>query len=205
MAQNPEPDVGRRVRELRERQGLSLRALAERCGLSGTAISQIERGETSPTVSSLHLLATALGVSIADLFRDDGQAAAVFVRPAERLRTMSNGVVMESLGIGLPYQQLEPFMVTLEVGAGNADQPVTHAGEEFVHCLGGQVDYHVDGRAYRLEPGDSLLFLAARPHFFRNPGPGPARLLLIFQAAGETAARRLHAEPARPAATAKPG
>src|SRR5690606_16721562 len=137
----PELNVGQRVRSLRERQGLSLRALAERCGLSTTAISQIERGETSPTVSSLHPLATALGVSITDLFHDERRSAAVLVTPADRLRAEAGGVLMESLGFGLPYQQLEPFLVTVEPGAGNADQPVSHAGEEFVLCLEGTIEY----------------------------------------------------------------
>ena len=61
-------NVGQRIRTIRERQGLSLRAVAERCGLSLNAISLIERGENSPTVSSLHHLATALNVPITRFF-----------------------------------------------------------------------------------------------------------------------------------------
>jgi transcriptional regulator with XRE-family HTH domain len=196
MVSIPELNVGQRIRSLRERQGLTLRALAERCGLSITAISLIERGENSPTVSSLHLLASALGVSIIDLFQDDRQSAAVFVKPDERLRAESGGVLMESLGIGLPFQQLEPFMVTLAPGAGNTDQPASHAGEEFVLCLSGEVDYYIDGRIYRLEPGTSLIFQAKRPHYFQNPGTYPAQFLLVFQAGGASA-RGIHAEAAR--------
>lgn len=198
MESIPELNVGQRIRSLRERQGLSLRALAERCGLSTTAISQIERGENSPTVSSLHVLATALGVSITDLFHDEQRTAAVLITPDDRLRAISGGVTMESLGFGLPYQQLEPFIVTVEPGAGNADQPVSHGGEEFVHCLEGAFDYNVDGRLYRLEAGYSLLFEAIRPHYFQNFSSAPARFLLIFQAGGGGAlARQLHAEVAR--------
>ncbi len=198
MISKPELNVGQRIRSLRERQGLSLRALAERCGLSGTAISQIERGDNSPTVSSLHVLATALGVSITDLFHDDQRAAAVLVAPESRLRSEAGGVLMENLGAGLPYQQIEPFLVTLAPGSGNADQPVAHMGEEFVHCLEGTIDYSVDGRVYRLAAGYSLLFEAARPHYFTNPLDIPARFLLVFQAGGSGAlARRLHAEVGR--------
>lgn len=195
MATSPELNVGQRIRSLRERKGLSLRALADRCGLSTTAISQIERGDNSPTVSSLHVLATALDVSITDLFQDERRASAVFVSPGERLRAESNGVLMESLGVGLPYQQLEPFMVTLEPGAGNADQPVSHGGEEFVLCLEGAFDYCVDGHPYHLEAGYSLIFEAIRPHYFHNPTDRPVHFLLVFQAGGGGAlARRLHVE-----------
>ena len=198
MVTTPELNVGQRVRSLRERQGLSLRALAERCGLSTTAISQIERGESSPTVSSLHMLATAFGVSITDLFHDEHRSAAVLFTPADRLRAEAGGVLMESLGLGLRYQQLEPFMVTLAPGAGNGDQPVSHAGEEFVHCLEGQFDYCVDEQHYRLEPGYSLLFEAIRPHYFHNPTTRPARFILVFQAGGGgVLARQLHAEVSR--------
>jgi transcriptional regulator with XRE-family HTH domain len=194
-------NVGQHIRSLRERQGLSLRALAERCGLSITAISQIERGENSPTVSSLHMLASALDVSIIDLFQDNHQSTAVFVRLYDRLRAESSGVLMESLGIGLPFQQLEPFIVTLNPRAGNANQPAAHKGEEFVLCLDGEFEYCVDGRIYRMEPGTSLIFQAHRPHYFHNPTTHPVRFLLVFQAGG-VSARQIHIEMARRQATA---
>lgn len=65
------------------------------------AISLIERGENSPTVSSLHLLATALRMSITDVFKEEQDQAVVFVRPVARIRSQANGIAMESLGIGL--------------------------------------------------------------------------------------------------------
>ena len=74
-------NVGQQIRALREQQGLSLRALAERCGLSMNAISLIERGENSPTVSSLHLLALALNVPITAFFEAKQEQTVVFVAP----------------------------------------------------------------------------------------------------------------------------
>jgi len=186
------PNVGARIRAIREEQGYSLRALAERSGLSLNAISLIERGENSPTVSSLHLLATALDVSIVVFFKEDQEQAVVFVRPATRLRSQTDGIAMESLGIGLHDQQLEPFLLEVEAGAGNMDQPVSHPGEEFVYCLEGEVDYCVGDRIYRLQSGCSLLFEATIPHCFRNRARLPALLVLIFHAGNGHLARRLH-------------
>ncbi|HRQ40758.1 MAG TPA: cupin domain-containing protein [Chloroflexota bacterium] len=187
--------VGQRLRTLREQQGLSLRALAEQCGLSVNAISLIERGETSPTVSSLHQLATALGVPITSFFEDQQTQAVVFTRPSTRLRSEANGVVLESLGIGLRQQQLEPFHITIAPGAGNLDQAVTHAGEEFVYCLSGQIEYHIGGRLFLLEAGSSLLFEASLPHCFCNSGDGPAELIMLFYAgASNHLVRTLHME-----------
>ena len=193
MAAQIKPDVGTRLRILREQRGLSLRELAEQCGLSFNAISRIERGENSPTVSTLHQLATALDVSITALFQDAHQEATVFIRRDRRLRSDANGISMESLGVGLRGQQLEPFLVTVEPGAGSADAPIVHGGEEFVHCLEGTIDYRVNDETYRLETGDSLLFEATQPHCFQNSSTSTARLLIVFQAVdGKLLAGRRH-------------
>jgi uncharacterized cupin superfamily protein len=102
---------------------------------------------------------------------------------------------MESLGIGLPYQQLQPFLVTVEPGSGNVDQPVVHGGEEFILCQSGEIDYQVGDEVYRLREGDSLLFDSARPHHFHNTGLRPACFVLIFLANGNHhLARQLHME-----------
>jgi transcriptional regulator with XRE-family HTH domain len=189
------PNVGPRVRAIREQHGLSLRALAQQCTLSVNAISLIERGENSPTVSSLHMLATALGVKIADFFEDPNQHAVVLVRQDQRLATQGSGLMMESLGIGLRNQQLEPFMVTVEQGAGNTSESIVHPGQEFVYCLAGEIRYEIGGQVYCLESGDSLLFEATQPHCFRNTAESPAQVLLVFQALeGGYLARQRHLE-----------
>lgn len=182
MAGQIESNVGSRLRTLREQRGLSLRALAERSGLSFNAISLIERGENSPTVSSLHTLATALGVKITDFFEESTEQAVVYVRRDQRLRSEGNGIVMESLGIGLRYQQLEPFLMTIEVNAHNADDAITHPGQEFVYCIEGELNYRIGSQIYHLKAGDSLLFEATQPHCFRNNGQFPAVVLFVFQA-----------------------
>jgi transcriptional regulator with XRE-family HTH domain len=174
------PNVGARIRAIRESRGLSLRALAERCGLSANAISLIERGENSPTVSSLHQLAGALRASITDFFLEDDELGVVHVSSNQRLAYRRSGLVMESLGIGLRNQQLEPFLITVEPGV-TSDRPVVHPGQEFVYCLEGEADYDVDGAVYRLRAGDSLLLDSTRPHFFRNPTSHSTTLLVVFQ------------------------
>ena len=108
MPDTIEPNVGARIRSLRDEQGYSLRALAERSGLSVNAISLIERGENSPTVSSLHRLAKALNVPITDFFHEESKQSVVYVRRQTGLRSESEGVTMESLGIGLTNQKMVP-------------------------------------------------------------------------------------------------
>ena len=175
------PNVGRMIRLLRDQERLSLRELSEKSGLSVTAISKIERGENSPTVASLHQLASALEVHITDFFRQDINLVSVFVKEDEVTLLRSKGIVIEGLGSGLPHQQLEPFKLVIQPNSGNSSTPVSHSGEEFVYCLSGQLEYTVGGECFTLGPGDRLLFKATQPHNWRNPGPEPAEIILVLE------------------------
>jgi transcriptional regulator with XRE-family HTH domain len=193
MKKTPIPDVGHRIRALREQRAFSLRALAERCDLSINAISRIERNETSPTISSLHQLAVALGVPIVDFFTVSNEQKTVFLKRSDRSTIGKNGMSIEGLGFGLRNQQLEPLLVTLEPAQQHQHEHVSHPGEEFVYCLDGQVSYEVGEQTYSMESGDSLIFEATQPHLFYNPGSTPAQILLVFQAfEGGHIARRHH-------------
>jgi len=182
MTEEAPPAVGRRIRELREQQGLSLRTLAEKSGLSVNAVSLIERGLSSPTVSSLHRLAAALGVRIVSLFGPEEESQVVFVQAEQRGKTSLPGALIESLGTGLAGQRIQPFLVTLESGAGSGGDPITHGGQELVLGLSGRVDYTVNGQVYHIGEGDALLFEASLPHYWCNVTWEPARILLILEA-----------------------
>lgn len=187
------PDVGARIRALRQERGLTLRALAERCNLSVNAIGLIERGRNSPTVASLQSLATAIGVEITDFFQDSREHATVFVSAHQRLTATGGGLMMESLGIGLQNQQLEPFLVTIEPNAQEPEEPITHPGQEFVYCMSGSVTYEINEVEHALSAGDSILFDASQLHRFHNNGSVPAQLLVVFQASeGQHLARDRH-------------
>lgn len=180
MSAKTEPNVGQRIRALREKRGLSLRSLSDKCGLSINAISRIERGENSPTVSSLHQLANALEVAITAFFMDEHEQSIVFIKSDDRLITRRDGMAVESLGIGLRQQLVQPFLITLEPGAGTSRDPVTHPGQEFVFCLEGVIAYNIGEARFELSPGDSLLFEAAQPHGFENIGQSAATILITF-------------------------
>jgi transcriptional regulator with XRE-family HTH domain len=176
-----EPQVGQIIRTLRAKKGLSLRELSDRSGLSFNAISKIERGENSPTVASLHKIASALEVHITDLFRQEIHQIAVFVRSEDSTLLRSDGITIESLGSGLPNQQLEPFKMIVSTHSGTFSEPVSHSGEEFVYCLSGRLEYVVGDETFVLEPGDKLLFKARQPHCWRNLGKEPAEVMLVLE------------------------
>jgi transcriptional regulator with XRE-family HTH domain len=196
MSERELPDVGARLKALREGRGLSMRALAELCELSPNTISLIERGATSPSVSTLHQLATALKVPITAFFEGSGEPAEVIhFRPGERPFSGSSSVLLESLGSGLEGQTLEPFVVTLKPGADSGPGSMIHSGHELVYCLQGVVEYVIGGLAYSLGPGESLLFEAHLPHCWRNPHDKPAIFLLVFQAERQGESVEQHLNP----------
>jgi transcriptional regulator with XRE-family HTH domain len=193
MTDGFEAFVGHRIRKIRENQRLSLRAVADRAGLSVNAISLIERGTNSPTVSSLMRLATALEVPITTFFQEGAEETTVFTKHNQGRKSQGDGVTVESLGTGLREQQLEAFAVQVMGGSGNIEDPISHQGEEFVRCLTGEIEYCVGNEIYQMTPGDSLLFEATQPHCFRNSTDQEAVILIVFLAEEETTlARRRH-------------
>ena len=138
-------NIGDRLRELREARNISMRALATKSGLSANALSMIERGRASPSVSTLYKLADALGVSITSFFGTDTQRQnVVFLKGDERARISFGRGVFEGLGGEHFVGRVEPFMLTLENSANSGPRTMSHTGHEFVFCLRGELEYQVE-------------------------------------------------------------
>lgn len=174
-------DVGSRLRELRQGIGISMRALARMSGLSANALSMIERGRTSPSVSTLYKLASAIGVPITAFFREEPtQREVVYRKAAERTRVPFMRGLWEGLGGEIFVGRVEPFMLTLESGASSGPFGIVHSGHEFVYCVRGELDYEVENEHFTLVPGDSLLFAAELRHRWRNSGKMVTNVLIVL-------------------------
>jgi len=174
-------DVGGRLRELRTGIGVSMRTLARMSGLSANALSMIERGRTSPSVSTLYKLATAMGVPITAFFRAEPSLKdVVFCRASERSRVPFMRGLWEGLGGEKYTGRVEPFMLTLESGASSGPFGIEHTGQEFVYCMRGQISYKIENEHFLLESGDSLLFGAKMRHHWRNPGKTVTNALIVL-------------------------
>lgn len=185
-------NIGERLRELREARNISMRALATNSGLSANALSMIERGKVSPSVSTLYKLADALGVSITAFFGPEGERKqVVFLKADERARVSFTRGVFEGLGGEQFVGRVEPFMLTLENSANSGPRNMTHTGHEFVFCLRGELEYQVERQVYRLSAGDNLLFAAQLKHRWKNPGRTVATALIIIS--GFEEGEELHA------------
>ena len=185
-------NVGERLRELREARNTSMRTLAMKSGLSANALSMIERGKASPSVSTLYKLAEALGVSITAFFGSDAQRKqVVFLKGTERTRVSFTRGIFEGLGGEQFVGRVEPFMLTLENSANSGSRTMSHTGHEFVFCLRGELEYQVERQVFLLEPGDSLLFAAHLKHKWKNTGKNVATAIIIIS--GFEEGEELHA------------
>ncbi len=179
-------DVASSLRQLREARSISMRTLATRSGLSANALSMIERGKTSPSVSTLYKLADALGVSITAFFgAETERKKVVFIKSDERTRMSFTRGVFEALGGEHFSGRVEPFMLTLESGSASGPHSIVHTGHEFVFCLRGQLEYHVEKQIFLLSAGDSLLFESKMQHRWRNPSKNVTSALIIISGFAE--------------------
>jgi transcriptional regulator with XRE-family HTH domain len=180
---------GARLRLEREKQGLSLRELARRVGVSPSLVSQIERGLVMPSVGTLYAMATELGVVIDQLFINTelpvptpesgappptvgGHVQRAHDRKAIRL---AGGVQWERL-TARPDPEVEFLYVTYEAGAESCpeDSLFRHGGKEYAYVLSGRLGVQVGFETYELAPGDSVSFNSQIPHRLWAIGGQPA-------------------------------
>ncbi|MFZ0091927.1 MAG: XRE family transcriptional regulator [Solirubrobacteraceae bacterium] len=180
--------LGARVRALREGMDLSLRDLAERSGVSAPMLSQVERGETSPTLQVATRIARGLELRLSQLLRLDEDGAVTVVRADERRTGPSQaaGHAYEILTPPLPGQRAELSWHTLAPGAvtgGPGDPPMHEPGSrETALVQAGTVLLHCDGARHALAAGDCVTFDADLPHHFENPGHDDVVLLAVVTA-----------------------
>src|SRR4051794_7195975 len=180
-------EVGHRVRALRDAMGLSLRDLAERSGVSAPMLSQVERGETSPTLAVASKIASGLELSLSQLLRLDEGGSVSVVRANSRLRGGgARGHSYEVVTPGLPGQRAEVSLHLLKPGAatGGPDDPPMHepGARETAVVTGGSLRLICDGTTYDLQEGDSVTFDADLPHHFENPDGSEARFFAVVAA-----------------------
>jgi XRE family transcriptional regulator, regulator of sulfur utilization len=180
--------VGPRIRALREAMDLSLRDLAERSGVSAPMLSQVERGETSPTLAVAARIAGGLELSLSQLLRLDEGDGVTVVRSGSRLSggNPRRGHRYEVVTPPIPGQRAEVSEHTLAPGAatgGPGDPPMHEPGaRETAVVTGGVLRLVCAAEPHDLQKGDSVTFDADLPHHFENPGSTPATFLSVVAA-----------------------
>ncbi len=177
--------IGREVRQLRRKHDMTVTELAELAGLSSGMLSKIENGHTSPSLTTLQSLASALNVSVTALMRKfEERRDATFVAAGGGLKIQRRGTraghEYRVLGHSLDEEiTMEPFVITL-TDKSEVFPSFEHEGTEFLYVLEGRMDYHHGGATYAMGPGDSLFFDAEAAHGPENLVETPIRFVCVI-------------------------
>jgi transcriptional regulator with XRE-family HTH domain len=185
--------VGSRLRQERERRGMSLRELARRVGVSPSLVSQIELDRVNPSVSTLYALVSELGMTMSDVFGDGAppvpQVRRTDPEDGDGLVTHPDSRRVINLASGVRWERLTPrsdpdvefLQVVYPVGAESCphDALVTHGGREYGYVTSGRLGVRVGFDEYELVPGTSIVFDSTSPHRLWTIGREPAHAVWV--------------------------
>lgn len=173
-------EIGEKVRNLRQKMGLTQEELADRSDLTKGFISQLENANTSPSVDTMESIVRALGTNMSDFFREEASVQVVYYK--------ENGftALYEKLGSKVSWivpdaqkNQMEPILLELQAG-GKSKQYTPFEGEAFGYVLEGQIQLNYGEEEYGISKGDCFYFEANRSHSISNLSQKQAKLLWIF-------------------------
>jgi len=170
--------IGYRIRELRQSRGRTLQELADVSGLSTSMLSLVERGRASPSIGSLIVIASALGVAMSDLLVNGSDSEERIVVRASEARTVETAqhVVRRLLredrtrGVSVAVNEYAPH-------TGSTEHPIAHEGFEYGFVLQGELTVEVDGTKHVLRQGDLIAYSSRRKHKIWNHGKIKVRTL----------------------------
>lgn len=185
--------VGQKIKEIREKLGLTLKNLSEKSGYSESILSQIENHLISPPLGALLTISKALGISVGKLLGEKNEAPFVIVReggeqPISRVASkegVNYGYTYMSLGIGKKDRHFEPFLITLEPTPIKQSGLSVHKGEEFIYVLEGAMEVQLKDFKETLKKGDSIYYESTIPHRVACAEDKPAKILAIIWGTGE--------------------
>ncbi|MET7402856.1 cupin domain-containing protein [Dactylosporangium sp. NPDC005572] len=177
-------EIGSRLKAERQRQGISLRKLAEQIGVTAGLISHIENGRSQPSVSTLYALANNLGLSLDEVLglnpqarpRRSAERRQVVHRAARHPRLHIASGVTWDLVVASIAGAVDAVRVTYQPGASSSPDgsPMRHDGQENAYLVSGSLVLVLGGRRHVVRAGDSLSFDSTRPHLYVNETDEPA-------------------------------
>ena len=175
--------MGANIRAIRLASEVTLTDVARRAGITKSTLSKIENGQTSSPISTLVAVAAAMGVHLAEFFREANNAPRlVFTRKGKGKAIVRDGTRFgyqyEALAVDYPNKPVEPFLLT--ISPGDKEGQFQHGGQEFVYLLTGHLEFTVGAKKFDMRPGDSLYFDPRTKHSLRALNKKPARFLCFF-------------------------
>ncbi|WP_319414090.1 cupin domain-containing protein [uncultured Cohaesibacter sp.] len=164
-------DIGERLRQVRLAYGLSQRALAKKTGVANATISQIESGQSNPSVGALKRILDGLDMDLARFFSFELSQEERYFYKASDLKEIGRGKLSFRLvGADRPEKSIQMLHETLMPGADTGRVALSHKGEECGIVISGSLEVTIGEERQILRPGDAWYFESALPHRFRNTG-----------------------------------
>ncbi len=193
-----EEDVGQNIRRIREREGLNLATAAARASMTASALSKIEKAQSSAPLSTLMSIADALGVSLASFFEEPAAQPNFIVTRKGKGKVVVRdgskfGYAYEALTVEMPGKRVEPFILSTK--PGDKVGYFQHGGQEFNYVLSGHIEMRVGDETVELSAGDAIYFNPRLPHGSRMLSKEPVRVLCLFIQDNPTGAKSAPTPP----------
>ena len=174
---------GDKIREVRERKGITMKEVARRAGLSESLISQIERNRISPALDTLLSIVDILNIDLEYLFSDYKKERNVnIVKKKERRMIVVEGTKYEQLshtaGLGEEHS-IEAYYLEIGPGGKKGSIEYGHTGHELGVIIEGDGEFEIGKKSYILYAGDSISFSSDSPHLLKNLGTGPLKAFWV--------------------------
>ena len=170
-------DIGKKIKELRLSNDLTLEELASRSELTKGFLSQVERNLTSPSISTLEDILEALGTDLSHFFRQEQEKKIVF-HTADFFEDEQEDYKIEWIVPNAQKNDMEPILLTLHPGCDSMEM-VSHSGEEFGYVLKGSILLVKGSQTYRIKAKETFYIEGTESHYLHNPGSVEARILWI--------------------------
>ncbi len=172
--------IGARIKRIRQDRGLSQRELARRAGVPNATLSQIELGRSSPSVSSLQKILSALPMTLSEFFTKAEDKSDIVVRQSELVRfARAKGVELSSIGPAHAGASMELVHGIYDAGADTGVEMLAHGKEEAGFVIKGIFELTVGDEVFEMHPGDGFYFDSSKPHRYRNIGNTQGELVTV--------------------------
>ena len=170
-------DIGKKLRELRKQNDLTLEDLASRSELTKGFLSQVERNLTAPSIATLEDILEALGSNLSEFFHEEEEKQIVFGAD-DFFVDEKEDYQVEWIIPNAQRNMMEPIRLTLAPG-GATYPDLPHEGEEFGYVLQGSVKIHVGNKVYKAKKGESFYFTPHAKHYIEASSSSGARLIWV--------------------------
>ncbi|WP_264448986.1 helix-turn-helix domain-containing protein [Bacillus cereus] len=173
--------LAKNIKAIREKEKLSLEKVSQLTGVSKTMIGQIERGDSSPTLTTIWKIANGLKVSFTSLINNPQADTKVVLRNDVQVLSEDNG--RYKVYPSFPFQDkrnFEIYTVEIETEGKLSSEAHKEGAEEFITVFEGELTIEINDCQYKLNSGDSIRFKADRPHTYKNSGRIVTRLSMTI-------------------------